>query len=314
MKIAFIGLGNIGLPLARNLHRAGHDLVVTDLDRQRADALIADGAKFAATADEAVADVDIAITSLPNPQAVAAVVSGPQGILSGLRPGALWIEMSTTDARAMQEYGEAVRSRGIDVLEAPITGGCHRAHTGEISILVGGDEGVFERYRPIIEIMGGEVLHIGPVGSASVVKVITNMLAFIHLWGAGEALMLAKRCGVDLTKAFHGIRMSSGNSFVHETESQVILNGSYNIGFTMDLALKDLALTLALADETETPLEMARFVNTIFERAREAYGGRAWSTEVVRLLEDELGEQLRAPGFPEVLPGMESAVNASDSS
>jgi 3-hydroxyisobutyrate dehydrogenase len=141
----------------------------------------------------------------------------------------------------------------------------------------------------------------GPLGSAAVIKVITNMLAFIHLVAAGEALMLAKRGGLDLTKSFEAILHSSGNSFVHETESQVILNGSYDIGFTMDLALKDLGFATGFGREFGVPLDLASMVEHTFIRAKAQYGGGAWSSQVVKLLEDALGTDLRAPGFPEKL-------------
>jgi 3-hydroxyisobutyrate dehydrogenase len=177
----------------------------------------------------------------------------------------------------------------------------HKAAEGEITVLVGGDKAVYEAHLAAFQTMGGTVIYMGPLGSASVIKVITNMLAFIHLVAAGEALMLAKRGGLDLTTAFEAIKASSGNSFVHETESQVILNGSYNIGFTMDLACKDLTLAHQLGQAFEVPLELAGLVEQIFARARSRYGGSAWSPMVVKLLEDALGTDLRAPGFPEVL-------------
>ena len=304
MRIAFIGLGNVGFPLARNLRKAGHEMTVFDLDPGRAGDLVASGALLAETASQAAQGAEVAITSLPNPAAVAAVVPGDGGLLSAMSPGSCWIEMSTTDEAAMRAYAEAAAARGIDVLEAPITGGANRAWTGEISILVGGDEAIFERYRPLLGVMGGKIEHMGPIGAASIVKVITNMLAFVHLWASGEAMMLAKRAGVDLEKAFHGIRVSSGNSFAHETEGQLVLNGSYNCAFTLDLALKDLRLTMKLAERTETPLALADLVQAFFVEAQDRYGGDAWSTQAVKILEDRLGETLRAPGFPPVLDGM----------
>ena len=165
-------------------------------------------------------------------------------------------------------------------------------------MIAGGDEAVFAAHRDLLEAIGGRVIHVGPLGQASVIKVITNMLAFIHLVAAGEALMLARRGGIPLATAYEVIRASSGNSFVHETESQVILNGSYDIGFTMDLALKDLGFALELGREHEVPLALASLVEATFRRAHEEYGGGAWSSQVVKLLEDELGVDLRAPGFP----------------
>jgi 3-hydroxyisobutyrate dehydrogenase len=168
-------------------------------------------------------------------------------------------------------------------------------------VLVGGDKKIFEAHRPALQAMGGEIFHMGPLGSAAVIKVITNMLAFIHLVAAGEALMLAKRGGLDLAQAFAAIKASSGNSFVHETESQVILNGSYNIGFTMDLACKDLGFALDFGRRFGVPLELAGLTEQTFIRARQQFGGGAWSSMVVKLLEDALKTDLRAPGFPEVL-------------
>ena len=149
--------------------------------------------------------------------------------------------------------------------------------------------------------MGQPILYMGALGQAAVIKVITNMLAFINLVAVGEALMLAKRGGLDLAASFEAIRNSSGNSFVHETESQVILNGSYNIGFTMDLALKDLGFATQFGREFGVPLEIAGLVEQTFVRAKAQYGGGAWSSQVVKLLEDAVGADLRAEGFPEML-------------
>ncbi len=312
MRIAFIGLGNVGFPLARNLLSAGHQLTLFDLDAERAAPLVAAGAKLAESSRAAAEGAEVAITSLPNPAAVTAVVPGESGLLSALAPGSLWIEMSTTDDADMRRYADDAAARGIDVLEAPITGGANRAWTGEISILVGGDEAVFQRYQSLLSVMGGDIEHMGPIGSASVVKVITNMLAFVHLWASGEAMMLAKRAGVDLAKAYHGIRISSGNSFAHETEGQLVLNGSYNCAFTMNLALKDMRLAMKLGKETETPLAVAELVNDFFEQAKTAYGDEAWSTQAVKILEDQLGEELRAPGFPPLLAGMGGEETTSD--
>ena len=301
MRYAFIGLGNLGSHLAASLCREGFDVTVHDLNRHAADRHIALGAKWAASPAEAAAKVDAVITCLPSPKASDAVVNGERGIFSTLKRGGTWIEMSTTDQNEIARIAKIAAAKGIDVLEAPVTGGVHRAAAGEISVLVGGDKKVFDAHRPALEAMGGEIFHIGPLGSAAVIKVITNMLAFIHLVAAGEALMLAKRGGLDLAQAFAAIKASSGNSFVHETESQLVLNGSYNIGFTMDLACKDLGFALDFGRKFGVPLEIAGLTEQTFIRAREQFGGSAWSTMVVKLLEDALKTDLRAPGFPEVL-------------
>jgi 3-hydroxyisobutyrate dehydrogenase len=228
-------------------------------------------------------------------------MAGENGILAGLKAGGTWIDMSTNDLKEVKRLAALAADNGIACLEAPVTGGVHKAAAGEITVLVGGDKTVYDDHLPAFRAMGGTIIYMGPLGNASVIKVITNMLAFIHLVAAGEALMLAKRGGLDLTTAFEAIKASSGNSFVHETESQVILNGSYNIGFTMDLACKDLLLANRLGRDFDVPLELGGLVEQVFIRARAQYGGNAWSSMVVKLLEDALGTELRAPGFPEVL-------------
>ena len=298
MRIGFIGIGNLGVHLAGSLLRAGFPLTVSDLDRRAADGLVAAGAQWAANPREVAARSDSVFTCLPSPAAVTAVVAGENGVLAGLARGGAWIDMSTNDRHEILRLAELAAAEGIACLEAPVTGGVHKAASGEITVLVGGDNAAYEAHLPAFRAIGGQVFHMGPLGSASVIKVITNMLAFIHLVAAGEALMLAKRGGLDLGQAFHAIKASSGNSFVHETESQVILNGSYDIGFTMDLACKDLGFALQIGRETGVPLELAGLVEQTFIRARQQYGGGAWSSQVVKLLEDALRTDLRAPGFP----------------
>ena len=187
---------------------------------------------------------------------------------------------------------------GVETLEAPVTGGVHKAASGEITVLTGGEAAVFARHEAALRAMGGQVFHMGPLGSASVIKVITNMLAFIHLVATGEALMLARRGGLDLGQAFAAIRASSGNSFVHETEGRLVLNGSYDVGFSMDLACKDLGFAYELGRALGVPLEVAGLVEQIFRRGRAQYGGAAQSTQIVKLLEDAVGVDLRAEGFP----------------
>ena len=206
--------------------------------------------------------------------------------------------MSTLGRDEMRRMADKAAEAGVATLECPVTGGVHLAKSGEITVLVGGDAALFERHRPALEVMGGKIFHMGPLGSASIIKVITNMLAFINLVSCGEALMLAKRGGLDLGQAWAAIAASSGNSFVHETEGQLILNGSYDIAFTMDLALKDLGFTMDFSEEFGVPLALASKVKEIFDEGKAAYGGDAQSSQIVKLLEDALDTDLRAPGFP----------------
>ena len=303
-RVGFIGLGHLGGHLAASLVRAGHAVTVHDLDRSLGDALVAAGASWGTSAGDVAATSDVVLTCLPSPAVVNHVVCGFDGVLEGFGPRdqpPTWIDMSTNDRDATLRFAAAAAEAGVSMLEAPVTGGVHKAAAGEITVLVGGDEALYERHRDLLAAIGSPVLYMGPHGSAALIKVITNMLAFVHLVAAGEALMLAKRGGLDLAKAFEAIKKSSGNSFVHETESQVILNGSYNIGFTMDLACKDLGFATQFGRELGVPLDLAGLVEQTFIRARQQYGGGAWSSQVVKLLEDALGTDLRAPGFPAVL-------------
>jgi 3-hydroxyisobutyrate dehydrogenase len=300
-RIGYIGLGHLGGHLAASLQRAGHELVVHDLDRSLADRHVAAGAIFVATPAEVSAACDVVLTCLPSPRVIDVVVAGPGGLLEGFAEGGTWIDNSTNDQSENLRLAELCASRGINMLESPVTGGVHKAAAGEITVLVGGDEELYRRHEHLLHAIGDPVLYMGQLGNAAVIKVITNMLAFIHLVAAGEALMLAKRGGLDLAASFEAIKQSSGNSFVHETESQLVLNGSYDIGFTMDLACKDLGFATQFGREFGVPLDLAGLTEQTFIRARSQYGGGAWSTQVVKLLEDALHTDLRAEGFPEKL-------------
>ena len=312
MKIGFIGLGNVGGKLAGSLLRNGFDLTVRDLDRSVAEPLLAKGAAWAESPKALAEAVDIVITCLPSPAAVSEVMESEDGIIAGLGPGKVWMEMSTTDEAEVKRLGALVTQAGAMPLESPVSGGCHRAATGNISILVGGERAAFDQALPILTVMGRRILHVGPLGAASILKVMTNYLASTHLVALGEALMVTKKAGLDLNTVYEGIRISSGNSFVHETESQVILNGSCNINFTMDLVIKDVGLFDSLAQKLGVPLEISPLVLDIFKDGQTRYGARAWSSMIVKRLEDACGTDLRAPGFPEELVDDEPEVPGAE--
>ena len=209
--------------------------------------------------------------------------------------------MSTTDDNEVRRIGELVRSKGAVPLDGPVSGGCHRAATGNIAIFVGGERKSFEKILPALSAMGKEILHTGELGSASILKVITNYLASTHLVALGEAWTVAKKSNLDMNKVFKGIKISSGNSFVHETESQVILNGSYNINFTMDLVKKDMTLFNDLSKKLSISLEISPLVLDIFKDAHKKYGPRSWSSMVVKRLEDNCKVNFRETGYPDEL-------------
>jgi 3-hydroxyisobutyrate dehydrogenase len=301
MKIGFIGLGNVGGKLAGSLLRNKFDLTVRDLDENLTNEFKNLGAKVASSAKELSEQVDLIITCLPSPKICADVMEGENGVLEGITQNKIWLEMSTTDEAEIKRIGKKVIEKNGIPLDGPVSGGCHRAATGNIAIFVGGNREAFERILSALTVMGRKVLHTGELGSATVLKVITNYLASVHLVALGEAWTVAKKSNLDLAKAYKGIAVSSGNSFVHETESQVILNGSYNINFTMDLVLKDTGLFNDLAKKLNSGLEISPKIVDIFKDGQKKYGSRAWSSMIVKRMEDSNNIDFRADGFPKEL-------------
>ena len=301
MKIGFIGLGNVGGKLSRSLLRNKFDLTVRDLDNNLTNDFAKQGASVANNAKELAENVDLIITCLPSPKICAEVMEAEDGVINGLSKNKIWLEMSTTDESEVKRLGKLVKDKGAIPLDGPVSGGCHRAATGNIAIFVGGDRKAFEKILPVLTVMGRKVLHTGELGSASVLKVITNYLASAHLAALGEAWTVAKKSNLDLAKTYKGIAVSSGNSFVHETESQVILNGSYNINFTMDLVVKDTTLFNDLANKLNTSLEISPLIVKIFKDGQKKYGSRAWSSMIVKRMEDQNNTDFRAKGFPSEL-------------
>ena len=295
MKLAYIGLGNLGEHIAMNLVKAGHEVAVFDLDEETGKALIAAGARWASSAADAATGAEAVLTCLPSTRAIEIVVGE---ILTVMPAGSAWLDNSTNDRDVIMRLAETAAAQGVRAVEAPVTGGVHLAKAGEITVILGGDDEVVQEFMPIFQIIGNRIFHVGGVGQASKIKAITNMLAFIHLVADGEALMLAKKGGIDLKTAYDVIQASSGNSFVHETEGQLVLNGSYQIDFSFDLALKDLGFIDDMSREYNVPVELASLVRQTYIRGKAQYGGDAESPMIVKLLEDACGTDLRAPGFP----------------
>jgi len=275
MNVGFIGLGNVGGKLAGSLIRNGCSLTVRDLDRSQAEALLQMGASWGEDGRTMALASDVIITCLPSPAVSAQVMEEPGGVIEGLSEGKIWLEMSSTDADEIRRLGALVKEKGAIPMDCPVSGGCHRAATGNIAIFAGGERAAFEKVFPLLSTIGADILHTGPLGTASIMKVTTNYLAGVQLVATGEAFMVAKKAGVDLGVAYEAIRISSGNSFVHETEGQVILNGSYNINFTMDHEVKDLALFDELANKHDVSLELSPLCVAIMRDGLKRYGARA---------------------------------------
>jgi len=298
MQIGFIGLGNVGAKLAGSILRNHGSLTVLDLDRNLAQPLLDKGAEWADTPAAMMNGCDLVITSLPSPAASTDVVAGADGLLGAMRPGKTWIEMSTTDATEMARLAGLVQNKGGRAAECPVSGGCHRAATGNISIFAGCDRETFEAVLPVLTMQGRRVLHTGEIGTASTLKVMTNYLATANLLTVCEALTTMKAAGVDLATTYEAIRISSGTSFVHETESQVILNGARSVDFTLDLVAKDIGLFQEIADHHDVPLEVSPLLNDIIAEAIGRLGPRAQSDRLIERLEDATDLSIRAEGFP----------------
>lgn len=295
MKVGFIGLGNVGGKLSGSLLRNGVELMVHDLNEDFVKAKVAAGAVAGESPARMMRECDAVITCLPSPAASAAVL---KEMLPEVGPGKIWMEMSTTDEAEVKRIGADVIAAGGAAVDCPVSGGCHRADTGNISIFAGCDRETFERILPLLTIMGRRVLHTGPLGSASVLKVLTNFLATANLVSVAEALTVAKGAGMDLGVAYEAMAISSGTSFVHETEGQVILNGSRDISFTMDLVAKDIGLFQEVADRAGVPLELNPLLINIFQDGISRFGPRELSPNIIKRLEEATGLDVTAPGFP----------------
>ena len=295
MHVGFIGLGNVGGKLSGSLLRNGTKLSVHDLNKSLVTEFVSRGAIDGQNPRNIMQTCDVIITCLPSPSASNAVM---QQMLEFITPKKVWMEMSTTDEAEVKRLGALVKEKEGSAVDCPVSGGCHRADTGNISIFAGCERETFEYILPLLTKMGRRVLHTGELGSASVLKVITNYLATANLVSCAEALTVAKGAGMDLQIAYKAFSISSGNSFVNETESQVILNGSRDISFTMDLVAKDIGLFQAVADRAQIPLELNPLLISIFRDGIKRYGPRELSPNIIKRLEETTGLDIRAPGFP----------------
>ena len=298
MRVGFIGLGNVGAKLSGSLLRNGVDLYVHDLETELVAGFVARGARDGGSPAQLMQACDTVITCLPSPAACAAVM---EQMLPEMAPGKTWIEMSTTDASEVRRLAEQVNAVGAEAVECPVSGGCHRADTANISIFAGCSRPIFERVLPLLTLMGRRVLHTGDLGSASILKVMTNYLATANLLTVCEALVTMKAAGLDLATTYEAIKISSGTSFVHETESQLILSGSRDVNFTMDLVLKDIGLFQKIADDLGVPLELSPQIMSIMQDGQARFGARAQSDRIIERLEQATGLSVLADGFPEAL-------------
>lgn len=294
--VGFIGLGNMGSGMTRNLQRAGFSLVVTDIRREAAADLVAGGAVWAETAAEVAARSDLVITMLPTPRHVDVVVNGPTGILAGIADGGTWVDMSTS----VPDVAAAVRRdhahRGLHIVDAPVSGMSAGAASGRLQIFIGGDPDDVARLRPVFEAMGDpeRILHVGAAGAGYAVKLMINQLWFSHLVATAEVLAVGVKAGVDLEVLRTALIASPANShFVEHDVLSILDHGDYDEGFAIALACKDLGLSIDLARSVGVPVELSAVVEQVYRRAKAQYGDLAGEMTPVKLYEDLVGAPLR---------------------
>lgn len=297
-RIGIVGMGNIGSAIARNLLDGGLvPAAFTDLSATAGAFLQERGAQRVASPREVAEACDVVITALTTPAVVRGCVLGDAGILTGLRHGGCWIDHSTTDYNQTLELNSLAQQKGIDVLEAPITGGLALLQEKKMTTFVGGDKSVFQAQLPILSHSFANILYMGKMGSATITKVITNMFAALHVVAMGEALVVAKKAGIDFDSYFDAVRLSAGSSFVWETEAPLVFNQTFEPGFTLDLHCKDLNLGYEIARQHGAPLELFGLVEQHYRKAMIRYGGHVGSTSPAKLNQDALGVSLAAPGW-----------------
>ncbi|XP_064642555.1 2-hydroxy-3-oxopropionate reductase-like [Lineus longissimus] len=296
LDIGVVGAGQIGRAVCLGLRKKGHNVKVCDPNRVNHSELVNNGVTWLAKAREVCEGADVLITAVPAPPHVRKVME-EEGVLENMKDGACWIDHTTTDKDETMRLSAIAKSRGLNMLEAPLTGGLELLKAGQMTVLVGGDKQVLDRYERIIRSYTETVLHMGDIGTASVVKVLSNMLAGAHTVLSSEAVMMAKRHGVNLQAFFDGIRASAGNSYVFETEVPLMFNGTYDPGFKIALHNKDFSLGRQLAMEAKVPLELMGLTEQIYLRAMYKYGEDVGSSMPAKLLPDDLNEEPEVKGY-----------------
>ncbi len=293
MKLGFIGLGNMGNPMATNLLKAGHSLQIHDLRREVAVALEEAGAVWSPSPKEVALGVEAVFLSLPMPADVERVVLAENGILAGMHSGGTIIDMSTNSPTTVRSLAEQARAKGVEFLDAPVSGGVRGARNATLTIMVGGEKAVYDRYEPVLKAIGSNVFYVGAVGAGNVVKLVNNMLAFINMMGAAEAIVLGTKAGVDPNVLWQAVRASSGGSFTWESGTRAILRDRLAPTFTVELARKDIGLATSLAQELGVPLTMGRVAEELIHHYYANGYAREDILSTIKALEQQTGVIVR---------------------
>jgi len=292
-RLFFIGVGNMGNPMAANLLKAGYPLTVHDISPEKAQNLISMGAVWADNIEAGCANADVVMASLPGPPQVREVMLGEHGVLAHAKSGATIIDTSTSAVELVQELVALAQSKGLGFLEAPVTNAVDMAALGQLSIFVGGAQALFEQHKALFEVIGEKIFHVGAPGNGATIKLLTNLLWFVSAAAIGEGLMLGAKAGIPLHTVWEAIKSSAGNSWVAEHDVPSIFAGHYDPSFSLALCCKDLGLINQIAKNQGYELPMGSKAQALFQEAMQTYGPDAAELHVVKLLEERVGHLLR---------------------
>ncbi len=292
-RLFFIGVGNMGNPMAANLLKAGYPLTVHDISPEKAQNLISLGAVWADSIAAGCANAELVMASLPGPPQVREVMLGEHGVLANAKPGACIIDTSTSAVELVQELVALAHSKGLGFLEAPVTNAVDMAALGRLSIFVGGEQALFEQHKALFEVIGEKIFHVGAPGNGATIKLLTNLLWFVSAAAIGEGLMLGAKAGIPLHTVWEAIKSSAGNSWVAEHDVPSIFAGHYDPSFSLALCCKDLGLINQIAKNQGYELPMGSKAQALFQEAMQTYGPDAAELHVVKLLEERVGHLLR---------------------
>jgi 3-hydroxyisobutyrate dehydrogenase len=290
--VGFIGLGNMGRPMALNLVKHGVPLVVHDVDAAKVEVLRARGAKVENSAARVAGAVDRTICMVETTAQAEAVIAGEAGIIHGARPGHIVVCMSTIDPFAAQRLAEALAASGVAMLDAPVSGGTERAASGELSIIAGGEAATFEACRDIFKAMGTNLFHVGPLGAGLAMKLVNNMLIQVNRVAVAEALVLGVKAGLDPRTIYDVVRVSTGTSFAFESGVPKILARDFSPGGTVDISYKDQELETAFAKQLGVPLLLANVTQQLYQMARAAGFNKEDGLAVIKVLERLAGVEV----------------------
>ena len=294
MKIGFIGVGNMGKPMAKNLLAAGYEVNVSDLIEANVNEMVSHGAKACANNSELAAASDMIVTSLPNAKIVETVMTGKGGVMESAKPGSVIMDMSSVAPGTTQAMAKAAEKYGLKYMDAPVSGGVAGAAAGTLTIMVGCDDETFEKVSPILNVLGKNIYHVGEAGAGDAIKIVNNLLLGTSMAALAEALVLGKKLGLSPETMLKVISVSSGRSYALDAKMEkFIMAGAFNGGFAVDLQYKDLGLALDAARDVSSPLPMTAAATQVYQSARAKGLNREDISSVIKIYEDLTGVEVR---------------------